>query len=276
MTNNVLELRTAEALSFKNMIDDLQKIVNNVVFEIINENELKYIQLLTTDRNRTLFIDARIESTQFSTFDCVGNKFLLPIELTTFYKMIQCIDENDTLTLSIVDTDTANLIIKIENDSCKYVSITKLHLLNIEQKSIIIKQRGWGALMAIEYKEFSKICRDLKLISDEFTICITNESVKFISVGDVANRTIELLNDDGGIIKIKYNDDVNQSISSTHDIKNLMLFTKCDSTIQLHLKKNFPLCVKYKISNICGRVLLYLSPIDETHVRSEFNNDENN
>ena len=43
--------------------------------------------------------------------------------------------------------------------------------------------------------------------------------------------------------------------------------------IQIFMKNSYPLCIRYTVATL-GKILLCLAPVDETHIKGSFSDDE--
>ena len=66
-------------------------------------------------------------------------------------------------------------------------------------------------------------------------------------------------------MKFIQNENSQEIIQGIYELKHLVLFSKCSnlsSTIQIHIKNNFPLVLKCDVANI-GEIKLCLAPQDD-------------
>jgi hypothetical protein len=133
--------------------------------------------------------------------------------------------------------------------------------------------------------DFHKIIRDQSYLSDKINIKFINtkeiqNTIVFSSKGDFADGEITLTDATEGVQIIK-NMEENEEIivKGTYDLKNLSLFSKCQTLcgcVELYLKNNFPLIIKYQVANL-GHVLLVLSTCgDDNGLEEDDSSEEEN
>jgi proliferating cell nuclear antigen len=120
-------------------------------------------------------------------------------------------------------------------------------------------------------------------IAEYVEIKCSTQSVTFTCKGDCAERsTVYHANENG--IHIAYSEDEDgdekqnkaKIVQGIYELKNLVLFTKCTALhpeIQIFIKNNYPLVIKYTIATL-GRILLCLTPIDDSDEIKTYSDDE--
>jgi proliferating cell nuclear antigen len=117
-------------------------------------------------------------------------------------------------------------------------------------------------------------------ISTSENIKLSSEQLKniiFSSNGDFADGEITLTDKTEGVEIIK-NMDENEEIivKGIYDLKNLSLFSKCQTLcgcVELYLKNNFPMIIKYQVANL-GHVLLVLSTVSDNNIIDDDDDDD--
>jgi proliferating cell nuclear antigen len=119
--------------------------------------------------------------------------------------------------------------------------------------------------------DFQKICRNFSQLAEKLEITSTSSDLIFRCIGDFVDGEAVILSDNDADIKVEklFNNSnttamqqINDIVQGVFELKYLILFTKCTnlcSTIQINLKNDCPLSLKYEVSNL-GEVRLILAP----------------
>ena len=107
--------------------------------------------------------------------------------------------------------------------------------------------------------DFQKICRDMNNLSDEIEIKSLKEQLIFSCKGGWAEQETIIGSSNNGMSFIQDNNNIVQGL---YDLKHLVLFSKCTNlcnSVELYLKNDFPLIIKYNIASL-GEIKLCLAP----------------
>ena len=111
--------------------------------------------------------------------------------------------------------------------------------------------------------EFTKICKELLLISETVTIITTLEFVKFSVEGDIGNGSIWINTTTGEIDEGDENDDrIEALVKLSFALKYLGMFTKAGqlcNEVRLQMAPETPLVVEYNMTDL-GKLSYYLAP----------------
>lgn len=115
--------------------------------------------------------------------------------------------------------------------------------------------------------EFQRIVRDLAVLGDTCTIGVSKEGVRFMVNGDLGTGNIvRKQNTSSDKPDERTQIDMEEPVELTFALQYLNFFTKAtplSATVSLHMSKEVPLMVEYKIENM-GHMRFYLAPkIDE-------------
>ena len=109
--------------------------------------------------------------------------------------------------------------------------------------------------------DFQKICRDFNALAEKLEITSSNSDLIFRCVGDFVDGETVIMSNNQGAIEVERN--TNEIVQGIFELKYLVLFTKCTSlcpSIELYLKNDFPLILRYTVANL-GEVKLVLAPM---------------
>ncbi len=252
----VLEVKTVQSQPFKILIEALKELLTDTCIEF-DETGMKIVSL---DTSRSVLVHLKLDACKFEYYNCEG-RTTIGINMLNFYKLIRTINSNDTLSLFIEASDINHLGIKIENGEKNSKTTYKLNLLDLDNQKITIDNVEFNTVINLPCADFQKICRDMHNIADNVEIKNINNQLILSCKGDFCSQETIIVDNDNGVntINNKKNNEIVQGIFS---LKYLVLFTKCTnlcSTVELHIKNDYPLVVRYMVASL-GDMKLCLSP----------------
>jgi len=199
------------------------------------------------------------------------DKIIIGVNMFHLFKLINSIDNDDTLTIYIEESDYTDGIVqylglKFENGSIKQHKIQKLRLIEPDSDELAVPDVKFSSVLNLPSADFQKIIRDLSAISDKIEIksIATQDGVELIfkCTGGFAQAEIRRTESDGNMQFIK-KQELSKIIQGEFSLKNLSYFIKCTnlcSQIELYLENNLPLVVKYNVASL-GVIMLALASI---------------
>ena len=233
------------------------------------------LKIMTVDASKTLLIKMKLDSKQFSIFKCKPATYDICVSLVQLHKLIKSLDKDDTLTISIDDDDEQHVVLKVDNQEKNCETKYSLKLMDLDKKSYKIPPIAFDAVITLDATEFHKICREMNNIAEFIEIKVAPNSITYSCKGDAADRSTTYYPGDNGI-KIKFGNTKTNIVQGIFELKYLVLFTKCANLcndIQIFMKNSYPLCIKYTVATL-GTILLCLAPVDETHTKGSFSDDD--
>ena len=273
--------------------DDEKKSTNDNDNEKNNE-ELKkrgYIRTMAVDPTKSIFIHLKLDSKNFTKFRCKPPKKIIGVNLMHFHKLIKSMDKDDNLTLFLKSTDNDNLWIKRYNAIRKKETIDNMCLIDLNKEKYNIPPTRFEAVVKMQSSEFHKVCREMSNIGDFVEIQCINNKIIFKCKGDYTGRTVTYTDNQKtdsdsdsdadekskGCVCIKHSpeDPSNLNIvKEIYDLRNITLFNKFTSlcpAVQLYMKNDYPLIVKYTVATL-GHILVCFTPVksDEYKFENEY------
>ena len=255
--NYVMYLRTVQSSAIRVLNEALKEILTDTNLEFDGEN----IKVIAMDPSHTVLVHLKLESNKFEKYYC-PNKLLLGINTINLFKLIKALQNNDILTLFVEKNNTNQLGIRMENGEANQITQYKMNLMDLNQENISIPPIEFESVITLPSNNFQKICRDMFNLSDNIEITTYGQQITFKCKGDVADQETSIgQSTTSGMSFIKNeNSEIIQGIFS---LKYLVLFTKCtnlSSSIELYLKNDYPLIIRYQVANL-GEVKLCLAPV---------------
>jgi proliferating cell nuclear antigen len=286
-----LEIKTLQISAFRILIEALKEILKDatlkctpVFYEADGEiSSASGISVVAMNQSTSVLIRLKLPAKNFEKFYVKSKKpIMIGINMMCFYKLIKTISNDDQmLTLFLEENDMNHLGIKIENLEKNTSTTYKLNILDSENNDINIQNSEFEAVVTMQSNDFQKIIRDMSNICDTVNIAFVDgpsnrNTLIFSGKGEFASqKTVLQAKESDTSTDNKSNKDL--IIQGVYDLRNLSLFSKCSNlchNIDLFMKNNYPLIIKYQIANL-GHVFLVLShkSVDEKQNDSDSDND---
>jgi proliferating cell nuclear antigen len=249
-----LELRTVQSSAFKVLIEAMKELLTDTSIEF-DETGMKIISM---DNAHVVLVHLKLDASKFEHYHC-DSKIVIGVNMLNLYKLIRAINSNDILTLFVDADDMNHLGIKIENGEKNTKTTYKLNLLDLDNQKIQIDSADFNSVITLPSIDFQKLCRDMNNIAEYVEIKNIDSQLMFSCKGDFCSQeTIIADNENGNAISSKNTGEIVQGI---FNLNYLVLFTKCTNlcnTVELHLKNDYPLLIKYTVASL-GEIKLALA-----------------
>ena len=195
------------------------------------------------------------------------DKIIIGVNMFHLFKLINTIDNDDTLTIYIENADyvdgiVSHLALKFENGDIKQCKTQKLRLIEPEMEELQYPNVKFSSIINLPSSDFQKIIRDLSCISDKLEIKSIGNELIFKCSGQFASAEIHRAESDGNMSFILKQDST-KIIQGEFSLKNLGYFIKCTnlcSQIEVYLENDLPLVVKYDVASL-GSIMLCLASL---------------
>jgi proliferating cell nuclear antigen len=261
--NNVLTIKTVQISPFRTLITALKDILleTNITFQPSG------MKIINMDKSHTILCHCTLAAQNFEFYECKKEKIIIGVNVIHFFKLINTIDNNDTLTMYIENDDYADgivthLSLRFENGEIKQCKTQKLKLIEPEEDGLAYPDVKFSSVINLPSNDFQKIIRDLSSISDKLEIKSVGNELIFKCSGQFASAEIYRAEMDGSMEFI-LKQDSSKIIQGFFSLKNLGYFIKCTnlcSQIELFLENDLPLVVKYNVASL-GTITLCLSAL---------------
>jgi proliferating cell nuclear antigen len=264
---NILTIQTVQIAPFRTLMTALKDILleTNLIF---TKEGMKIINM---DKSHTILAHLFLDAHNFEVYNCKKDKIIIGVNMFHLFKLINTIDNNDTLTIYIEENDYNEGIVqflglKFENGDIKQHKIQKLRLIEPDIEELNVPDVKFSSVLNLPSSDFQKIVRDLSCISDKIEIksIATNDGVELIfkCVGAFATAEIRRSESDGNMEFI-HKQETNKIIQGEFSLKNLGYFIKCTNLcnqIEMYLENDMPLVVKYNVASL-GEIKLALAQL---------------
>ena len=263
---NVLTIKTVQIAPFRTLMTALKDILleTNITFEPDG------IRIINMDKSHTILAHLHLAAQNFEFYECKKDKIIIGVNMFHLFKLINTIDNDDTLTLYIegsdyVDGIVSHLALKFENGEIKQCKTQKLRLIEPEPEELQYPDVKFSSIINLPSADFQKIIRDLSCISDKLEIKSVGNELIFKCSGQFASAEIHRAESDGSMGFI-LKQDSSKIIQGEFSLKNLGYFIKCTNLcqqIEVYLENDLPLVVKYDVASL-GSIRLCLAALPST------------
>ena len=260
---NVLTIKTVQIAPFRTLMTALKDILleTNITFKPDG------IRIINMDKSHTILAHLFLAAPNFEFYECKKEKIIIGVNMFHLFKLINSIDNDDTLTIYIENCDYADgivshLALKFENGEIKQCKTQKLRLIEPEPEELEYPDVKFSSIINLPSVDFQKIIRDLSCISDKVEIKSVGNELIFKCSGQFASAEIHRAESDGSMGFV-LKQDSSKVIQGEFSLKNLSYFIKCTnlcSEIEVYLENDLPLVVKYKIASL-GEIKLCVSSL---------------
>ena len=256
-------ISTVQASAFRILIEALKEILTEANFSF-DETGIKVIAM---DSTHTVLVHLKLDAHEFCSYHC-PEPIVIGVGLMNMYKLMKTMNNNSVLTLFLEQADVNRLGIKIENGDKQTTTTYKLNVLDLPQNELSIPPASFTSVITMCAADFQKICRDMYNLSDVIEVKSIGEQLIFSCKGDFAEQETIIgtnVSDEGYCNKSKMTliqNTCDKIVQGVYSLKFLVLFTKCtnlSNAIELYLKNDFPLILKYSCATL-GTIKLVLAP----------------
>ena len=261
--NNVLTIKTVQIAPFRTLMTALKDILLETNITFCPDG----IRIINMDKSHTILAHLFLDAQNFEFFECKKDKIIIGVNMFHLFKLINSIDNDDTLTIYIENSDyidgiVSHLALKFENGEIKQCKTQKLRLIEPEPEELQYPDVKFSSIINLPSADFQKIIRDLSCISDKLEIKSVGNELIFKCCGQFASAEIHRAETDGNMGFI-LKQETSKIIQGEFSLKNLGYFIKCTnlcSQIEVYLENDLPLVVKYDVASL-GSIKLCLAPL---------------
>ena len=260
---NVLTIKTVQIAPFRTLMTALKDILleTNITFEPDG------MRIINMDKSHTILVYLFLSSQNFEFYECKKDKIIIGANMFHLFKLINTIENDETLTLYIENSDyidgiVSYLSLKYENGEIKQCKTQKLRLIEPEPEELQYPDVTFSSIINLPSQDFQKIIRDLSCISEKLEIKSVGNELIFKCSGQFASAEIHRAESDGSM-SFTLKQDSSKIIQGEFSLKNLGYFIKCTNLcqqIEVYLENDLPLVVKYNVASL-GEIKLCLAQL---------------
>ena len=250
---NVLTIKTVQIGPVRTLMTALKDIhvETNISFQPDG------IRIINMDKSHTILVHLHLDASKFEFYECKKEKIIIGVNIFHLFKLINSIDNDDTLTIYIENNDyfdgiVSHLALKFENGDIKQCKTQKLKLIEPEQDELEVPDVKFSSIINLPSQDFQKIIRDLSCISDRLEIKSVGNELIFKCQGQFASAEIHRAESDGSMEFVSKQDS-SKVVQGEFSLKNLGYFIKCTNLcpqIEMYLENDLPLVIKYDVASL--------------------------
>jgi len=265
---NVLTIKTVQIAPFRTLMTALKDILQETNITFSPEG----MRIINMDKSHTILAHLVLDAANFEFYECKKEKIIIGINMIHLFKLINTIENDETLTIYIencdyVDGIVSHLSLKYENGEIKQCKTQKLRLIEPDPEELEYPDVKFSSIINLPSVDFQKIIRDLACISDRLEIRSVGNELVFRCSGQFACAEIHRAESDGDSKSMSFSlkQDSSKVIQGEFSLKSLVNFIKCTNLcqqIEIYLENDLPLVVKYKVASL-GELSLCLSVLED-------------
>ena len=260
---SVLTIKTVQITPFRTLMTALKDILleTNITFDKDG------MRIINMDKSHTILAHLHLAAQNFEFYECKKDKIIIGVNMFHLFKLINTIENDETLTLYIENADYVDgivsyLTLKYENKEIKQCKTQKLRLIEPEPEELQYPDVKFSSIINLPSQDFQKIIRDLSCISDKLEIKSVGSELIFKCSGQFASAEIHRAESDGmDGMSFTLKQDSSKIIQGEFSLKNLGYFIKCTNLcqeIEMYLENDLPFVVKYNVASL-GEIKLCLA-----------------
>lgn len=263
----VLLIKTVQISPFRTLMTAMKDILleTNITFQPDG------IRIVNMDKSHIILVHLHLEASNFEHFFIKHPKIVIGVNMFHLFKLINSIDNDDTLTFFIEKEHYSDGIVKylgmkFENGNIMQCKTQYLRLIEPDDKELDIPDVVYSSIINIPSSDFQKIIRDMSSLSDRIEIKCVGDELIFSLVGPFAKVQIRRSECNGTLEYIQKQDNT-KIIQGEFSLKYLSYFIKCTNlcnTIELMVENDLPLIVKYNVASL-GEIKLCLAALPPTN-----------
>lgn len=252
-THNVLEIETVQIAPFRTLMTALKDILQETNITFTKQG----IRIINMDKSHTILAHLFLRAENFEKYLCHREKIVIGVNLFHLFKLINTIDNDDTLTIYIEDRDyedgvVRHLGLRFDNGDIRQVRSWKLRLIEPEIDDLVQPEVEYDSILNLPSADFQKIIRDLSCISEKLEIKSVGKELIFSCSGQFAEAEVRRTELDGSM-EFVHQEQEDTIIQGVFSLKNLNYFIKCTNLcphIEMYLANGLPLVVKYNVASL--------------------------
>lgn len=264
---HVLHIKTVQIAPFRTLMAALKDILleSNITFTP------QGISVVSMDKSHTVLVHLRLDAENFEEFFCAFPRIVVGVNMFHLFKLINTIDNDDTLTIFITRSDYDDGVVnylglKFENGDIKQCKTQRLKLIEPDPEELEVPAVTFASVITLPSGDFQKIVRDLSSVSERLEIVSVGAELIFRCKGPFAEAEIRRSEHDRTMEFVKRPDNA-RVIQGEFSLKNLSYFIKCTnlcSTIEMYLENKLPVVVRYAVASL-GEIRLCLAQLPACH-----------
>lgn len=220
------------------------------------------MKLLTMDGARCALVFLKLDAQNFDQFHC-PSPLVTGVNMASVWKLLKTASSHDCIVLYVEKDNPHELGITIHNSDKNALTDYKLKLLDCDAETISVPDVSFDRVLTLPSAYFQRLCREMTHLGEFMNIAITGNSLKLSCDGAFASQTT-VIGEADSCMAIESSS--GEDVEGTFSLRYLNLFTRASglcSTVQLFLKKSYPLVLSYNVASLGGLKFCLASRVDE-------------
>ena len=251
-----LEIITCHSQAIEMLFKYLKEAIPSTNVSIRNLANGNCLKINNINLSKTLLVNVKLDGHNFDKFICNQEKLDLGIDFDLFYSKIK--NRNGLLTLKVKHDCKDSLHIFVDEEHT--MNIEKMHLSDFPDNAIQIPQIQFDVIVTMDSHAFHKLCNEMENVSNYMNFECLNDKIIFTCDGVDLNKQI-IFKATNNLISINHSH--GNPVTGMFELKDLLLLSRLTSlcnTIEIYMKDDFPLCIKYNVVNL-GVMHTFFCPI---------------
>lgn len=244
--NYPLYFQTVQGQTFRTLIEAIELILPEENIEFTSEG----IQMMAVDNTASLIVHLKLLAQRFEEYYC-EKPITLGISIVNLLKIMKIVGNFHTLTMYMERDDLQHLHIRIDNPDKNIRDQFKLNIIDITSQSFSIPDETFNSIITMPSTDFQKFVRDMSHIGDSVEIIYSGDTLRMKVSGDFAQQE-KIFGESQGCMEFLKTDD-KTIFQGEYNLKFFVMFSRCTnlcSNIELCLKNDFPLIIRYQVANL--------------------------
>jgi proliferating cell nuclear antigen len=258
-----LYVKTVQGGALRGLFETLCHIVHdtNLIWEPLVKDG-GGLKILTMDGARCALIYLKLDGDNFDEFHCPG-LLTTGINMSSLWKLLKTASSHDTITMYVETSNPHELGITIQNSEKNAMTEYKLKLLDCDAETITVPDVTFDRVLTLPSAYFQRLCREMTHLGDFMTISIDGPILKLTCEGSFASQQTIIGESDGCMAVMQ---STGENLDGVFSLRYLSLFTRASglcNTVQMFLKKDYPLVLSYNVASLGSLKFCLASRIDE-------------
>ncbi len=237
-----------KASDFQKCIEAISVLIDEAEF-LLDENKLS---LKATDPSQISMVDFAIDKKAFKEYD-VKEKTKIGVDLSYFSQVMNRAKANDSLVLEL-DEDKSRLNVIFEGASTRHFQIP---LIDISAAELPNPKIEFDTELKIKAGLIQDALKDASLISTHVSLGATKEDFFVRANSSKGNLNSKTKKDGKNLVELKTTKETSSMFPLDY-LQDMLKAPSSDSEIELKLKTNAPIQIKYSIGE--AKITYFLAP----------------
>ena len=222
----------------------LKNISNNIEM-LISVRQL-YVQGM--DSSHASLFELALQSNWFTEY-IVEKDYKLGINCELVFKIINCLEDTQTITLEYDDGDHLYITLNPREGERSIIKKFQLPLVMMDNNLLVIPDTEYSVDLRMLSKEFSTLIDQLIIFGDELSIKCTEESIEMTGQGDFGKMDAIIKEEDILIYAIE--EDCTLILSfGMNFVHQFAMFSKVNMAVNIHLCKDTPMKIQFDMDDV--------------------------